>query len=55
MQITQEQIDAGAVALRQHEQSGRLLRDWKALPSSTKNKWREKAEIVLRAASKERS
>ena len=55
MQVTQEQIDASADALRQHEQGGRLLRNWKALPSGTKNKWREKAEVALRAALKEQS
>lgn len=47
--ITQSQIDAGAEALRQREQGGRVLRKWDALPNGDK-KWREKAEIVLRAA-----
>ena len=50
MEITQNQIDAGAEALRQIEQGGRLLRRWADLPNNDKRKWREKAEIVIRAA-----
>lgn len=43
-------IDAGAEALRQLEQGGRLLRNWDALPNYDKLKWRKKAQTVLRAA-----
>ncbi len=51
--FTLAQIDAGAEALRQREQGGRILRSWDSLPNSAKKKWREKAETVLRAALKE--
>ena len=47
---TAQEIDAGAEALRQHEQGGRLLRGWDDLPNADKRKWREKAQLVLRAA-----
>lgn len=47
---TPEQIDAGAAALRQHEQGGRILRPWESLPNCDKKKWQKKAQIVLRAA-----
>ncbi|MDE2096819.1 MAG: hypothetical protein KGL39_06190 [Patescibacteria group bacterium] len=50
MATTDQRIDAGADALRRHEQGGRILRPWLELPIATKRKWREKAEIVLRAA-----
>ena len=48
--FTDEQLDAGAEALRQHEQGGRILRDWSDLPNSDKLKWRKKSLTVLRAA-----
>ena len=44
------QVDAGAEALRQIEQGGRLLRTWNDLPNSDKRKWRVKATAVLRAS-----
>lgn len=47
---TARQIDAGAEALRQHEQGGRILRPWADLPNSDKKKWRLKAQLVLRSA-----
>jgi hypothetical protein len=47
------QIDAGAEALRQYEQGGRILRKWEDLPNSDKRKWRDKATVVLRAAATE--
>jgi hypothetical protein len=49
MNITQTDIDRGADALRQFEQGGRTLRRWDDLPTSTKKKWRAKAEVVARA------
>lgn len=48
--ITQEEIDAGAEALRQRMQGGKQLREWTALPNSAKRKWREYSTIVLKAA-----
>ena len=47
---TARQIDAGAEALRQHCQGGRILRPWDALPNGDKKKWRVKAQLVLRSA-----
>lgn len=47
---TARQIDAGAEALRQHEQGGRILRPWADLPNCDKKKWRIKAQTVLRSA-----
>ena len=49
MEPTVRQVDAGAEALRQHEQGGRLLRKWDDLPARDRKKWREKAECVLHA------
>lgn len=46
----ENEIDAGAEALRQVEQGGRLLRKWADLPPSDKKKWIEKSRIVLVAA-----
>jgi hypothetical protein len=43
-------IDAGAEALRQRMQGGKLLTEWDRLPNATKNKWREYARIVCEAA-----
>jgi hypothetical protein len=43
-------LDAGAEALRQRLQGGKKLNTWESLPNTTKNKWREYAEIVLDAA-----
>ena len=48
--FTEEQIDAGAEALRQLEQGGRLLRAWEHLPYIVQRKWREKSLTVLHAA-----
>jgi hypothetical protein len=47
---TQEQIDAGADALRRRLMSGRALRDWDDLPNPTKRTWRDHAVTVLDAA-----
>lgn len=47
---TAQEIDAGAEALRQHEQGGRILRAWSELPNGDKKKWQIKSQIVLRAA-----
>lgn len=47
---TGEEIDAGAEALRQHDQGGKKLRPWAELPNSAKRKWRDRASIVFSAA-----
>lgn len=49
-QMTDEQVDRGAAALRQHMQGGKQLRKWSELPNTTKKKWRSYATIVLIAA-----
>lgn len=49
---TNTQIDAGADALRQHEQGGSISRAWGDLPNTAKKKWQMKALIVLLAAAK---
>ena len=48
--IPDEQIEAGAKALRERMQSGRITRPWNALPNSDKLKWRDHAAVVLTAA-----
>lgn len=48
--FTDDQVDAGAEALREKEQGGRLLRSWDALPNADKRKWRVKSLAVLHAA-----
>lgn len=48
--ITQDQIDAGAQALRERNMAGRITRPWADLPNHDKAKWRNQAETVLRAA-----
>ena len=53
MAINQDQIDCGADALRRYEQGGKMLRDWGDLPTSTKKKWREKAQVVMGAIIRE--
>lgn len=53
MAINQDQIDCGADALRRYEQGGKMLRDWDDLPTSTKKKWREKAQLVMDAITRE--
>ncbi|RWR30528.1 hypothetical protein D2T29_12720 [Sinirhodobacter populi] len=49
-EITDTMIEAGAQALRERQQAGRITREWGQLPNSDKRKWREHAEAVLRAA-----
>ena len=46
----EEMIDAGAKALREHMQAGKLLLKWSSLPNSRKKKWREYSALVLHAA-----
>lgn len=48
--MTEQQIDAGAKALRETLQAGKKLNAWETLPNSTKRKWRDYARIVLAAA-----
>ena len=45
--FNEEQIDAGAKALREHDMKGRITRPWDQVPKSDKKKWREKASVVL--------
>jgi hypothetical protein len=47
---TEDQIDAGAKALRELQQAGKRLNEWSTLPNSTKKKWREYSSVVLKAA-----
>jgi len=46
----QAMIDAGAEALRERQQAGRITRDWTALPNGDKRRWREHSAAVLKAA-----
>lgn len=48
--ISDEEIDAGAQALRQRQQGGKQLIPWDRLTNTTKRKWRGHAECVLTAA-----
>lgn len=48
--VPDAEIEAGAEALRQREQGGRILRAWADLPNTDKRKWRDKAAVVLYAA-----
>lgn len=47
---TKDEIEAGAQALRERQQAGRITREWSKLPKSEKLKWQLHAETVLRAA-----
>ena len=49
-ELTEREIDAGAQALRQLEQRGRLLHNWADLSDADRREWHEKATVVLRAA-----
>lgn len=53
MSFSPDEIDCGADALRRYEQGGKMLRDWRDLPSGTKKKWREKVGVVLSAVERE--
>lgn len=55
MQITEQMIDQGAKALPERQQDGRITRAWGDMPKSDKKKWREYAELVLRAALKDQA
>lgn len=48
--VSEEEIDAGAQALRNRLQAGKRLNEWHTLPNSTKRKWRDYAACVLTAA-----
>lgn len=48
--VPENEIDAGAQALRQRQTSGRIMRSWSQLPPSDKRKWRDYAACVLTAA-----
>lgn len=45
-----EQLDAGAKALREYEMEGKITRDWADIPKAQKRKWWAKSAIVLAAA-----
>jgi hypothetical protein len=45
-----EQINAAAKALREHDMKGRITRSWETLPKSDSGKWRVKAFVALTAA-----
>jgi hypothetical protein len=47
---TEDEIDAGARALRERMQAGRITRPWAELPKWDKRKWRAHAAVVLCAA-----
>lgn len=51
----EQEIDAGAQALRNRMQSSKRLNDWQTLPKSTKRKWLEHAACVLTAAAAARA
>lgn len=53
--IPEAEIDAGAKALRERQQSSKRLNAWDTLPNSAKRKWRDYATCVLTAASAVRS
>lgn len=48
--VPHEEIDAGAKALRERQQSGKRLNVWETLPNSAKRKWWDHAACVLTAA-----
>ena len=48
-QTTTEQVDRAADALRRFEQGGKRLNDWASLPKSTKEKWRKKVMVMIKA------
>jgi hypothetical protein len=50
--VTEDEIDAGAKALRERMMGGKITRSWDRLPNSDKRKWREHAATVLAAAAK---
>lgn len=45
-----EQLDAGAKALREFEMAGKITRPWADIPKAQKRKWWAKSQIVLSAA-----
>ena len=50
MTVSEEEIEAGARALRDRQMVGRITRSWQSLPRSDKRKWRDHAACVLTAA-----
>lgn len=50
MNITEDQIERAARALREHDMQGRITRKWRELPNADAKKWRMKASIALWAA-----
>ena len=48
--IPDEQIEAGAKALRERMTAGRITHPWEKLLMSAKRKWRDHAACVLTAA-----
>lgn len=50
MTVPENEIDAGAQALRSRQMAGRILTPWNSLPNSAKRKWLDHAACVLTAA-----
>jgi len=46
---TMSLVDYGADALRKHEQGHRVLNDWTIISAAQRQKWREKAAVVIDA------
>lgn len=55
MNIPENEIDAGAEALRERLQGMKKLNPWNRLPNSAKKKWRDYSACVLTAAMKART
>lgn len=46
----EDEIDRGAMALRDRLQGGKMLTEWSKLPTSRKKKWLDYSRCVLNAA-----
>ena len=49
--ITEQMVDNGAQAIRALERGHRNLTPWSQVSKASKDRWKRRAEIVLRAAS----
>jgi hypothetical protein len=49
MNVTADQLDKGADALRLFEMKGRVTLPWDRISSAQRSKWRDKARAVLNA------
>jgi hypothetical protein len=52
--VSENEIDAGAQALRNRMQGGKKLNEWSVLSNGSKRKWRDHAACVLTAAASAR-